>query len=80
MEVVNHSYYEYNEHLAIFDSLSSRISLLSSYERITAKITEGRVTGLPPMDEKLRVRAERMVIAAGNRSVTDGALLSPGQR
>ena len=52
----------YEEKLAIFDDVTgSRTSLLSAYERITAYITDGAVTTLPPIPEKLRKRAEAMI-------------------
>jgi hypothetical protein len=52
------SIYSYQEILAIFvDSPDSQRSLLHSFERIAGYITNGAVTGLPPMDEELRIRA-----------------------
>jgi MinD-like ATPase involved in chromosome partitioning or flagellar assembly/tetratricopeptide (TPR) repeat protein len=49
--------YAYEETLAAFgDRPGSRTSLLSSYERITARITGGAVSTLPPREEWLRLR------------------------
>jgi cellulose biosynthesis protein BcsQ/tetratricopeptide (TPR) repeat protein len=49
--------YAYEETLAVFgDRPDSRNSLLSAYERITARITGGEVTALPPRDEWKRLR------------------------
>ncbi|HEY6792053.1 MAG TPA: FxSxx-COOH system tetratricopeptide repeat protein [Trebonia sp.] len=49
--------YAYEETLAAFgDRPGSPGSLLSSYERITGRITGGTVTALPPREEWLRLR------------------------
>ena len=49
--------YAYEETLAVFgDRPGSMDSLLSAYERITARITGGTVTALPPREEWLRLR------------------------
>lgn len=48
-------YYAYEEKLAVFgDAPGDPGSVLSAYERITGYITDGAVTGLPPIDEDLR--------------------------
>jgi MinD-like ATPase involved in chromosome partitioning or flagellar assembly len=48
--------YSYEEMLAVFgDYPGSKGSLLYSFERITGYISNGAVTGLPPMDEELRM-------------------------
>jgi tetratricopeptide (TPR) repeat protein len=59
VEVPYKPFYAYEETLAIFgDAPGSPASLLSSFERITAQITDGLITALPPMDEKLRNRTK----------------------
>jgi tetratricopeptide (TPR) repeat protein len=55
VEVPYRPYYAYEETLAVFGDLpGSPGSMLSAYERITGYITDGAVTGLPPIDEDLR--------------------------
>ena len=55
VEVPYRPAYAFEEVLAVFgDAPGDPASLLSSFERIAAYITEGSVTGLPPMDEELR--------------------------
>jgi len=57
IEVPYQAFYAYEETLAVFgDEPGKPQSLLASFERLTAQITEGIVTGLPPMDEPLRKR------------------------
>ncbi|GIF22186.1 hypothetical protein BJ973_002511 [Actinoplanes tereljensis] len=57
VEVPYQPYYAYEETLATFgDRPGSRTSLLAAYETIAGYITDGEVTGLPPMDEQLRER------------------------
>ena len=57
VEVPYRAFYAYEETLAIFgDSPGSPTSLLASFERITARISDGAVTALPPMDERVRNR------------------------
>ena len=57
VEVPYRAFYAYEETLAVFgDKPGSPTSLLSSFERIAAQITQGDVTTLPPMEESLRVR------------------------
>jgi hypothetical protein len=59
--------YSYGELLAVFgDPPGSRASLLASFERIAGYITNGTVTGLPPMDEKLRMKTKLLFIESGN--------------
>jgi MinD-like ATPase involved in chromosome partitioning or flagellar assembly len=61
VEVPYRSSYAYEEMLAAFgDRPGSQTSLLSSYERIAARITGGTVSVLPPMEEwrRLRTRAQ----------------------
>lgn len=49
--------YSYQEMLAVFnDSPGSQGSLLYAFERITGYITNGSVTGLPPIAEELMMR------------------------
>jgi cellulose biosynthesis protein BcsQ len=50
-------FYAYEEILASFgDQHGSPISMLSACERLTAELTRGRVTSLPPMPEDVRLR------------------------
>ncbi len=59
VEVPYRAFYAYEETLAVFgDAPGSPASLLSSFERLAAQITEGQVTVLPPMDERLRNRTK----------------------
>jgi tetratricopeptide (TPR) repeat protein/Mrp family chromosome partitioning ATPase len=63
VEVQYQPFYSYEEMLAVFgDAPGSPTSLLSSFERITAKITDGAVTRLPAMDENLRNRAKLLFV------------------
>ncbi|MEE6263340.1 FxSxx-COOH system tetratricopeptide repeat protein [Plantactinospora sonchi] len=51
------AYYAYEETLATFgDVPGSQTTLLSAYERLTAHVTGGRISALPPIDEALRRR------------------------
>jgi hypothetical protein len=60
VEVPYRPSYAFEEMLAVFgDARGTPASLLSSFERIAAYITEGAVTGLPPMDEELRDRTRQ---------------------
>jgi tetratricopeptide (TPR) repeat protein len=55
VQVPYRAYYAYEETLAVFgDTPGHPGSILSSYERLTGYITDGAVTGLPPIDEDLR--------------------------
>ena len=57
VEVPYQAFYAYEELLATFaDPPGAPGSLLASYQRLTAEITEGAITALPPMDEQLRIR------------------------
>jgi tetratricopeptide (TPR) repeat protein len=48
-------YYGYEEILAVFgDQPQTANTLLAACERLTAELTEGEITGLPPMDADLR--------------------------
>jgi len=68
VEVPYRSSYAYEETLAAFgDAPGLPGSLLSSYERIAARITGGAITSLPPMDEWLRLRT-RLLFARGQAS------------
>ncbi|MBV9446216.1 MAG: tetratricopeptide repeat protein [Streptosporangiaceae bacterium] len=56
-EVPYQAFYAYEETLAVFgDPPGVPSTLLASFERLTAYITSGTVTSLPPMDEQLRER------------------------
>jgi MinD-like ATPase involved in chromosome partitioning or flagellar assembly/tetratricopeptide (TPR) repeat protein len=57
------AFYAYEETLATFaDQSGSTGTLLSAYEGLTARITDGTVTGLPPLDEGLRRQVNAMFI------------------
>jgi MinD-like ATPase involved in chromosome partitioning or flagellar assembly/tetratricopeptide (TPR) repeat protein len=57
VEVPYKPFYAFEETLAAFgEQPGAPGSLLSSYERIAARITDGAVTGLPLMDEQVRDR------------------------
>lgn len=57
VEVPYQAFYAYEETLAVFgDKPDLPGSLLSAFERLTARISDRAVTGLPPMDEQLRLR------------------------
>lgn len=59
VEVPYRAFYAYEETLAVFgDAPGSPTTLLSSFERLTAQITDGEVTGLPAMDDGLRNRTK----------------------
>jgi CobQ/CobB/MinD/ParA nucleotide binding domain/PAS fold len=59
VEVPHRISYSPHETLAVFDPPGNPASLLSSFERITAYITDGAVTMFPPMDEQLRNQTKR---------------------
>jgi tetratricopeptide (TPR) repeat protein len=60
IEVPYQAFYAYEETLAVFgDPAGLPGSLLASFERLTAQITEGAVTSLPPLDEQVRLRTKR---------------------
>lgn len=68
VEVPYRSSYAYEETLAAFgDPPRLPDSLLSSYERVAARITRGAITTLPPMDEWLRLRT-RLLFTRGQTS------------
>ncbi|MFD9790130.1 FxSxx-COOH system tetratricopeptide repeat protein [Streptomyces sp. NPDC059070] len=55
IEIPYQPFYAYEEVLATFgDPPGVSSSLLTAFERLTAVLTEGRVTALPPIDEALR--------------------------
>jgi MinD-like ATPase involved in chromosome partitioning or flagellar assembly len=57
VEIPYKSAYAFEESLAVFgDMPGSPSSLLAAFERLTAAITEGRVSALPPMGEGARLR------------------------
>ncbi len=56
VEVPYRSYYNYEETLATFgDETGVANSLLSAFERLTAVVSDGSVTALPPMAENVRL-------------------------
>ncbi len=61
VEVPYQAFYSFEETLAVFgDPPGSPGSLLASFERITAQITDGMLTSLPPMDEQIRLRTKQL--------------------
>ena len=57
VEIPYQPYYAFEESLAAFgDTPGSPTSLLASFERLTAAITEGRITALPPIEEVTRLQ------------------------
>jgi cellulose biosynthesis protein BcsQ/tetratricopeptide (TPR) repeat protein len=55
VEVPYKPFYAFEETLAVFgEPPGAPASMLSSFERITARITDGKVTNLPRMDDQLR--------------------------
>jgi FxsC-like protein len=69
------AFYAYEETLAAFgDTPGAPGSLLASFERITACITNGAVTGLPAMEESLRLRT-RLRFTRDVRPTAAGVML-----
>ena len=69
VEVPYRPVYAYEETLAAFgDRPGLTESLLSSYERIAARITGNRITRLPPRQEWLRLRTARMFSRSASAS------------
>jgi len=63
VEVPYQAFYSFEETLAVFgDPPGSPGSLLASFERLTAHITDGAVTGLPPVDEQVRLRTKQLFV------------------
>ncbi|WP_416983901.1 FxSxx-COOH system tetratricopeptide repeat protein [Streptomyces sp. T028] len=57
VEIPYRPYYAYEETLATFgDETGDPKSLLSAFERLTSVISDGEVTGLPPIPESVRLR------------------------
>ncbi|MEW9529443.1 FxSxx-COOH system tetratricopeptide repeat protein [Microbispora sp. NPDC049125] len=57
VEIPYKRFYAFEETLATFgDSPGSPTSLLAAYERLSEAVTEGQVTGFPPMEESVRSR------------------------
>jgi cellulose biosynthesis protein BcsQ len=63
VEVPYQPFYSFEEILAVFgDRQGVPGSLLSSFERLAAQLTNGSVTGLPPLEEDLRVRTRQRFV------------------
>ena len=61
VEVPYKPYYAFEEILATFgDEAGSPTSLLAAFERLTAAITQNRVTSMPPLPESVRLRFLQM--------------------
>ncbi|WP_435648117.1 FxSxx-COOH system tetratricopeptide repeat protein [Kitasatospora purpeofusca] len=57
VEMPYRPFYAFESILAAFaDQPGLANSMLSAFERLVSVLTDGRVTGLPPMDEELRLR------------------------
>jgi MinD-like ATPase involved in chromosome partitioning or flagellar assembly/tetratricopeptide (TPR) repeat protein len=57
VEVPYQAYYAFEETLAVFgDRPGAPASMLSAFERLAARVTDGKVTQMPPMDEQQRTR------------------------
>jgi hypothetical protein len=57
VEIPYKAFYSFEEALAVFgDTPGSPLSLLSAYERLTAEITERKVSAMPPLSEETRLR------------------------
>jgi tetratricopeptide (TPR) repeat protein len=56
VEIPYQPFYAFEEMLATFGDAPGRsASMLAAFERLTAAISQGQVTALPPMDEELRL-------------------------
>jgi cellulose biosynthesis protein BcsQ/tetratricopeptide (TPR) repeat protein len=72
VEVPYKPFYSFEETLAVFgEPPGAPGSLLSSFERITARITEGAVASLPAMDEKLRERTLQLFTRRPPREIDE---------
>jgi tetratricopeptide (TPR) repeat protein len=76
VEVPYRAFYAYEETLAVFgDPPGSLTSMLASFERLTAQITDGSVAAFPPGDEHLRTRTKvlfaRKMPLAGHEAVIE---------
>ncbi|HEX8344460.1 MAG TPA: FxSxx-COOH system tetratricopeptide repeat protein, partial [Actinoplanes sp.] len=74
VEVPYSAFYAFEETLATFgDRPGAPNSLLASYERLTAFLTDGAVTRMPPMEESIRLRGlarfERRLMATEDEVV-----------
>jgi tetratricopeptide (TPR) repeat protein len=57
VEIPYQPFYAFEESLAAFgDTPGSPLTLLASFERLTAALTEGQITALPPMEEATRLQ------------------------
>jgi tetratricopeptide (TPR) repeat protein len=55
VELPYQAFFAYEELLAVFADRSEQVlSLLASYQRLTSYLTNGRITGLGPLDDELR--------------------------
>jgi MinD-like ATPase involved in chromosome partitioning or flagellar assembly len=70
VEVAYQPFYAFEEILAVFgDRPGTPGSLLSSFERLAAELTDGSVVSLRPLDEDLRVRVRQRFV---RRPVIEG--------
>jgi Tfp pilus assembly protein PilF len=60
VELPYQAFFAYEELLAVFADHSEQVlSLLASYQRLTSYLTNGRITGLGPLDDELREEVMR---------------------
>jgi tetratricopeptide (TPR) repeat protein len=72
VEVPYRAFYAYEETLAVFgDSPGAPASLLSSFERLAAQVTQGDVTSAPQMTETLRLSTRQLFARPLLSSVRD---------
>jgi tetratricopeptide (TPR) repeat protein len=70
VEVPYQPFYAFEEILAVFgDRPGMPGSLLSSFERLAAHLTDGSVASLPPLDEDVRVRVRQRFV---RRQIVEG--------
>jgi cellulose biosynthesis protein BcsQ len=63
VEVPYRPFYAYEEVLATFaDESGTNGTLLAAYERLTAAITDGEVTSLPPIPDRIRLRGQERFV------------------
>jgi MinD-like ATPase involved in chromosome partitioning or flagellar assembly/tetratricopeptide (TPR) repeat protein len=78
VEVPYRAFYAYEETLAVFgDVPGSPTSLLASFERIAAQITDGAIDALPAMEESLRLRT-KLLFTRRAPSETDKIVIDCG--
>lgn len=75
VEVPYRPFYAYEETLAVFgEAPGSPSSMLAAFERLTARITDGEIHGLPPMEESIR-QSTRQLFTRKPPAETDQIIL-----